>query len=455
MRKMLGRLLWACPPALLAFAAAAQEGPPPAAPQPAAADEDIETVVVTATRRRQSLDAVPLAVSEISGEALENSAIRDTQALQMEIPSLVVTVSGSENAGSVIRIRGIGTSGGNVGFESSVGVFVDDVYLSRSSLALTDLVDVQRIEVLRGPQGTLFGKNTSVGAIRIVTAQPEFKPEASLGLSYGNDNARLARGMINLPLVDDVLAVRFAAQINDRDGYIHNDFDGRDYNDRDRYTLRGQVLYKPLPKLSFRVIADKISKDEQCCAAPYTRYGATAAAITALGGTVYDPVSEDHVSFNRPLSSKADDSGASLHMDWDFDWAQLRGLVSYRDSKGRDTSDGDYSDADLVYIPYQNGTIRTKTAELSLHGVAGRLDWLVGAYGADEDLSTSMATLLGDDAGAYVRMISGGLVPAALYASGTGQTDTQAHQDGQSWSLFTHDIIDLGAGFDLTLGLRW
>ncbi|WP_084615720.1 TonB-dependent receptor [Solimonas flava] len=451
MHRMLGRLWWIGPSALLASAAAAQESPPP----PPAADAAIETVVVTATRRSQSLDRVPLAISELGGETLEQSAIRDTQALQMEVPSLAVTVSGSENAGSVIRIRGIGTSGGNVGFESSVGVFVDDVYLSRSSLALTDLVDVERIEVLRGPQGTLFGKNTSVGAIRIVTAQPVFRRDASLGLSYGNENAWLLRGMLNLPLVDEVLAVRFAAQLNQRDGFLHNSADGRDANDRDRYTLRGQLLYRPLPALSLRLIADRIAKDERCCAAPYTHYGPTAPALAALGGTVFDPPAEDRVAFDRPLASKANDSGASLHLDWDLGWAELRGLASYRDSDGRDRSDGDYSDVDLVYIPYQNGTIRTKTGELSLHGVAGRLDWLLGVYGADEDLNLTMATLLGDDAGAYVNLISGGAVPALLYPSGSGQTDTRAQQNGQSWSLFTHNIIDLGAGFDLTLGLRW
>ncbi|WP_084197458.1 TonB-dependent receptor [Solimonas soli] len=455
MRKMLGvagfGTAWRGLAALLLAGAATAQEPAPAAP----ADDETATVVVTATRRSQSLDQVPIAVSEVSGETLEQSVLRDTQALQMQVPSLVVTVSGSENAGSVIRIRGIGTSGGNVGFESSVGVFVDDVYLSRSSLALTDLIDIDRIEVLRGPQGTLFGKNTSVGAIRLVSNAPGFTPDAALSVSYGNDNARLAQGMINLPLVDHTLAVRFAAQINERDGFIHNQYDGKDYNDRDRYTLRGQLLYQPLEGLSLRLIADRIVKDERCCAAPYTQYGPTAPAITALGGTVFEPPSEDTAAFNRPVASKAEDSGVSLHLDWDFDWAQLRGLVSYRDSTGRDQSDGDYSDIDLVYIPVQNGGIRTKTAELSLHGVAGRLDWLIGVYGADEDLNLNMATLLGDDAGAYVHAISGGAVPAVLYPSGRGQTDVRAAQSGSSWSLFTHDIVDLGAGFDLTLGLRW
>ena len=412
----------------------------------------LEEIVVTATRRAKNVAKVPVAVSEVEGKTLETAVLRDTQALQMAVPSLVVTVSGNENAGSVIRIRGVGTSGGNAGFESSVGVFVDGVYLPRPSLALTDLVDVERIEVLRGPQGTLFGKNTSVGAIHILTRAPSFEPHFEVGASAGNFGAYIARTSFGGP-VGDTIAVRVAGQYNVRDGYIHNLVDGENYNDRDRYTLRGQVLFEPTTDLSLRLIADTIRKDERCCAAPYSLNGPIAERVADMGGTVFEPPAEYTVAFDYPLFSEAEESSASMHLNWDAGPVQLQGLVSYQEGSGAGSSDGDYSDLDVAYIPFSDSTIRIRTAELSLHGLLGPVDWLVGVYGSDEDIAIAAATLLGDDAAQLATGVP--VIFDALYPGGTGQQLTTARQDAKSWSVFTHNVVDLAAGFDLTFGARY
>jgi len=455
-----------CLSALSMFAIAramAQETPADAAsPVSAEAQESaaepalpvLEDVVVTATRRETRLSQVPLAVTEVSGERLDAAVIRDTQSLQMEVPSLNVTVSGSESSGSTIRIRSVGTTGSNAGFESAVGVFIDGVYRTRPGLALNDLFDVERIEVLRGPQGTLLGKNTSVGAIHVLTRPPVFAAEAEAAVSYGGDSSQLARVMVNTPVVDNALALRLSGQYNVRDGHIRNQTNGDDYNDRNRYALRAQALYEPLPSLSIRLIADTIGKNERCCAAPYTQYGPTAPALAALGATVFDPPQEYRTAFDAPLFSKVEEDGVSTQIDWDLAFGDLRALLNHRDASSREVADGDYSDADLARVTKQDALSRLTSAEVSLHGVYRALDWVAGVFYGDERVRLSSVTLFGADAGDYFNLISGGQLPPELYPEGTGQTSNLASQDGESISLFTHNVVDFGRGYDMTLGLR-
>jgi outer membrane receptor protein involved in Fe transport len=423
----------------------------------------LDEVVVTATRRRQRINTVPVAVSEVSGSRLESGLIRDTRSLQMEVPSLNIAVSGSEIGGSTIRIRGIGTSGSNPGFESSVGVFVDGVYLPRPGLVLNDLVDVERIEVLRGPQGTLFGKNTSVGAINILTRAPSAVPEAELTATVGNLGTKIARGMVGGGL-GDAVQLRLAGQYNQQDGYVHNLSDGQDYNDRDRYLLRAQGVLKATDKLSLRLIGDYIHKDEHCCATPYTLYGDTAAQIENQGGTVFDPVQDYTVAFDHETSSFVEEKGGALQASWDLDGMELRGQLSYREGDFAEKGDGDKNDLDLVRQPFTRGINRLETAELSLHGGNGWLDWLAGAFASKEKVDVSSSILFGEDTEEFllgtlvdptVAALLHDLAGPVIYAPDSGQTLTTANQDAESWSLFTHNVLQLGAGFDLTLGLRY
>lgn len=433
---------------------------PPATDQPAVADE-FQEVVVTATRRESSLMKIPLAISEISGEALEANVIRDTQSLVQQAPSLNIQFSGSE-ANATIRIRGIGTGGGNAGFESSVGVFIDGVYLPRPGLALTDLVDVERVEVLRGPQGTLFGKNTTVGAISIHTRKPSFVPEADLRIGAGNFNARLASGSFSFPVVDDLLAVRLTGQYNERDGYITNQFNGEKYHDRNRYVLRGQALLTPTDAITLRLIAQRNDKDERCCVAPYTQYNpATADEIRRHDGTVFNPVSEYEVAFDyTDTFSKAGEDSFSAHLDWDFSGFSARGLLSYGKGFAEDKRDGDFSDVDLAYQPFVNAQTEIKTGEFSVQGDFGlgewlNIDWLGGVFYSDEQIGAQAQTLLGEEAGSFLLgppVPPGTQVP--LYPAGTGNNVT-AFQDGTSASLFTHNVFKLPWGFDATVGLRY
>lgn len=441
-----------------------------------AANTDLQEVVVTATRRKQSLNKTPIAITEVSGAALTTGVVRDTQSVPLLVPSLVVTVSGNEASGGVVRIRGVGTPGTNAGLEGSVGVFVDGVYLARPGLAFSDLVDIDRIEVLRGPQGTLFGKNTSSGAITIHTRKPTAEPFTELSLSRTSFDGTVARGIFSGPVFSDKLGYRLAGQVNRRDGFIHNLYDGKDYNDRNRYSLRGQLQYQLVENASLRLIGGYYNRNEQCCIAPYLINGPTTAQRRRQGGTVIDPPSSTVVSFDDAKTSRSHEFNTSGHLDWDLGWAKAKTLLSYQKAFAEDPGEADFSDLSIVYFPFNKSNLASQTLEFSLNGKAGWLDWVGGTFLSRETLATNNSILFGDDAGEFVtaNIINGqttasplpptGLLPVELaigaagsqaFPAGSGQTLNHADQVGRNLSFFTHNVIDLGAEYKFTIGLRY
>lgn len=206
--------------------------------QQAVAPEDaVQQVIVTATKREKTLQDVPISVSVTSQATLEQAHITDLIDLQSVVPSLQVTQYNAVGQTNFI-IRGFGNGSGNDGIESSVGVFVDGVYRSKTSSALDDLPEVSRIEVLRGPQSTLFGKNVSTGAINIVTVKPQFTFGAKGELGFGNYNAKQIKASVTGP-INDTMAYRLSASGNERDGYLKNVTTGSDVNNRNRSSVRG------------------------------------------------------------------------------------------------------------------------------------------------------------------------------------------------------------------------
>ena len=226
-------------------------------------------IIVRAQGREQALSDVPVAVSAVSGEMLEKSGVADIRDLNQVAPSLLVSSTGNEANGSA-RIRGIGTVGDNPGLESSVAVFVDGVYRSRSGNALSELGPLDRVEILRGPQGTLGGRNSSAGLINIYTAPPEFEFSGYGAFTYGNYDAIKVEAGINAPLGDTV-AARIDGVYFERDGFYNDVVNDVRINDRDRYLVRGQLLFEPNSDLSIRLVGDYAKKEEACCAATFVQ----------------------------------------------------------------------------------------------------------------------------------------------------------------------------------------
>jgi len=395
-------------------------------------------IIVTATRRASPLSDVPIAVSAVTAQSLQNSGANDIRQLNQLAPSLLVSSTGSEANGAA-RIRGVGTVGDNPGLESSVAVFIDGVYRSRTGAGLTDLGEIERVEVLRGPQGTLFGRNASAGLLNIVSKAPEFQWGGSAEVSFGNYEYWRAAARITGPLSEGV-AASIDGVYSRRDGFLNIVEPGGakigDTNDRNRYFLRGQLLFEPTSDLSIRLIGDYTNRDESCCGAvfidtaeevgsgpsSYTR-NETNRIATILGalGTVFpNGPTYDQNPYRRNISitpgreyvSDLEDWGISGEINYDLGDAKITSITAYRDYKSADHGDYDYATADLLYRdPDTYRQFRTFSQELRVQGSAlgGMLDWLVGGYYANEKLTLRDNIRFGADYGRFAacRLMAG------------------------------------------------
>ena len=368
---------------------------------------DTGDIIVTATRRNEALSNVPLAVSAVTADTLRNSGASDIRQLNQVSPSLLVSSTSSEAGGGGARIRGIGTVGDNPGLESSVATFIDGVYRSRVGTGLTELGALDRIEVLRGPQGTLFGRNASAGLISVYTAKPLFRTQITGEATVGNYNLRRFEAGVTGPLSES-LAARIDGVYVKRDGFIRDVISGRDINNRNRYLLRGQLLYQPSSDLSVRLIGDYSKRKEECCAATYitpqdavangpgsfTYQPSTFAALErGLGAIINNDTfaRQASVTPGRNYRSDVRDYGFSGEINYKFGATQLTSITAYRYNDFIRGQDADYNNLDIIYRAGDGGAgnrFKTFTQELRLQGttLGGHLDWLVGGYYANEKL---------------------------------------------------------------------
>ncbi len=408
-------------------------------------DDGLEDeIVITAQGRTQVLQDVPIAVTAVSAESMQNSGASDIRQLNQLAPSLLVSSTGNEANGSA-RIRGIGTVGDNPGLESSVAVFIDGVYRSRSGIGLNELGEIERVEVLRGPQGTLFGRNASAGLINIISKKPNMNEMEGYGeATYGNyDFMRLAGGVTGP--VSETIGARLDGVWVKRDGFYNDINNDTDVNDRDRYFVRGQLLFEPSEAISVRVIGDYTSRDEKCCAAVYLDRDFNSAigdlnnpavplsvgglppangnniinVLAALGQNLSafsNPFSRDiSTTPGRSFGGKTTDGGVSLQADWDFGGASLTSITGYRRYRNAQAGDIDYGTVDILFREDNGGSFRkfeTFSQELRLQGSAfgDKLDWLIGGYYASEDLTVGDNLRFGNQYGRFAtcRVVSGG-----------------------------------------------
>src|SRR3569623_1312429 len=434
-----------------ALPATAQTTPAPAAtPAPPASDDYSIDVVVTATKREQTLQDVPISVEVTCAKTVERARIVDLKDLQSVVPSLKVTQF--QSAGQTnFTIRGFGNGNGNDGIESSVGVFIDGVYRSRSAAALDNLPEIKRIVVLRGPQSTLFGKNVSAGAINIITKRPEFewhgKAEVTVG-SYGLINPKATIPGPN----SDSLAFRQSGSDNQRDGYFNNPVSHQDVNGRDRWSVRADLLFQPSSDLSIRVIGDYNKINEVCCGAETIFNGPATLAIGALGFPINNTTQtfERNLVYNTSPNTRLVGKGISGQVDWNLGFGKLTSITAYRDQTNQTTLDVDFTGADISNETTANH-IQTFTQELRLASDgSGPFTWLVGAYYDHENLATGRDIRYGADARKFVDALSGGLlgaleglqhavtpsiVPGTYFAAGQGIADNYTMRQ-ESYSVF-------------------
>ena len=426
---------------------------------------DIETIIVTATKREESIQDVPIAVSAIAGEDLAARGAQDIYGLMEVAPSVVVYNSNSTSNGGTLRIRGVGTTGNNPGLEAAVGTFIDGVYRSRAGLAFNDLTDLDRVEILRGPQGTLFGKNTVAGAVSIVTRAPEFDNTLSVSAGLGNLESREFGLIGNAVLSDDVLAGRLSIAHRQRDGFYENVETDDAYDSRDRRSVRAQLLWTPSADVDVRVILDDTNKDENCCPAAFWITGPTSPVVAALGGDIgtFEVDDASMVGVNSEPYEDVSDSGQSVDVTWRTpQGATFRSISALRDFEVSRDQDVDFTNADIAAPTNTDESFRNFSQEFQLHGENGRLAWLVGAYFYTEELesdeiigfasngATYLATLIG--APQVAPLLDGD--PAGRGIPGQGY-DAVYFSDTSGWSLFSHDAWQVNETAEIVLGLRY
>ena len=428
-------------------------GVPPGALAQESGGVVLEEITVTAERREQSLQDVPIAVTAFSGDMVKEGGITGIGDIALQTPNF--TMGSFNTAESQLFLRGIGSTNDGPVSDPSVAVFIDDVYIGRPSGASTDLYDLERIEVLRGPQGTLYGRNAAGGAVNIFTKKPQHEFEAKAGVTVGDYSLVNLRGYIN-GSISDTVAAKLTANIRQRDGYAENVTTGQDLEDDDTTSLRGQLLFTPADTVDVLLGFDYTDIDnsgdnrfltnfdiEPIFPPPLT--SAQQAEIATFGN---DPRKSSHDEIQR---SEKTLWGLMARVEADLGWATLTSITAYRESESSwwqalvplladkdgglgifDVDDGADQEAEQV------------SQELRLAGATDNLNWVAGLYYFDENVykSERFVTYWGPTTGLDV-----------LFNSG----DVSFNMDGDTTSFaafgqFTWDMTDAVA---LTLGARY
>ena len=482
--------------ATLATTAHAQQ--PTAQARAAAAstqEEEAKTLAgltVTAQKREEAMQDVPISITALPEQLLQDTGVRDVKDLQLLVPGLTVSSTQSE-VQTVARIRGIGTVGDNAGLESSVGVVIDGVYRPRNGVGFGDLGEIERIEVLKGPQGTVFGKNTSAGVINVITRRPSYDTTVEGELTVGNYGALGAAGSFNTTIGENA-AFRIYGAKRKRDGFTDVEFGRgpraeREDGDQNFHTLRGQLLFEPTENLDINLIADYTSREENCCVGLTVVRGPTSAIINGLvGGIGVAPVADPFARrawSNRPTTQDIKDKGLSAEVNWITPWfggATLTSITASRDWQAINGLDFDFSTADMIYRnadPNESFTgFKQFSQEFRLTGATDKLDWMFGLFYADEDLKRNDSYSLGAhyepylstavlsqiaarfppgtvnmaNAATFLSQASGR--PFGTNFAGLGALD-HYKQNSKSIALFTNNTWHATDKLDLTLGLRY
>ncbi|WP_447756760.1 TonB-dependent receptor [Pseudomonas moraviensis] len=431
--------------------AAESEAPAPVPAGKAAANaSQLETVTVTTRRREESSQDVPTPMSVVSGQNLETQRVYRIQDLQQLVPSVNVAYMHARQ--SSVSIRGLGNNPASDGLEGSVGLYIDNVYLGRPGMAVFDLMDIEQLEVLRGPQGTLFGKNTTAGVINISTRAPSFTPERSIETSVGEDGYFQTKGTISGPL-NDQLAGRFSAYRTRSDGDIKNEYDGHDLNGGSREGFRAQLLFKPNEDFNLRWIGDYNEEDSSAGTRVLYNTGPTINGVnlyesraSTAGATL---VNGRHrkVNLDNDQHVTVHQGGTSVEANWtlpsDF---TLTSVSSYRFWNFTPRND----DGLNVPASYNAGvSVEDKqySQEFRLASPKGEFfDYVVGAYYFGSDLDNKSFAYYGPQADIWNGTPAGALANVTSVGKGHIKTD--------SFALFAQGTWHLSERLDFTAGVR-
>jgi len=434
---------------------------------------NLSSVTVTARKREEFTQKVPVPLTVLGGKDLARDGAVTLTDFAEKAPNLEVSATNSRQTS--VAIRGLGKNSANEAIQSSVGLIVDGVVLTQAGMSWSDYVDLDQVEVLRGPQGTLQGKNTTLGAIVITTKLPSFKPEYTFQGSYGSRSTFDVKGSATGPIANDVLAYRASFYLAQGDGPIKNIYTplGGTWEGRNRWGSRVQFLLTPNPDLSARLILNYDASNENGNLSPYisdptTFANGSARTITYssrlarsyFGG--YTPligsVTRDYVDLNSAKSLPVRQNGISLELNQHLENFDLTSITAYKHNDFDFQNDFDYTHFNISQLSGTAGNTRQLTQEFRLSSPVGKaVDYQLGLFAHTADSYTLSRTLYGQDAGAFYASNAqyAALTPAQLRASLNGvYNTTEIDPSSKSLAAFAQANWHISDKATLTFGLR-
>ncbi len=419
------------------------------------AADDQADVIVTARKRPEKAADVPIALSSATGTTLDQRRLYQIEDLKQLSPSL--NISYFNPRGNYVSIRGIGRNPASDGLEPAVGIFVDGVYLGRPGMAVYDLTDIDSVQILRGPQGTLFGKNTTAGAIVITTKEPVFAPEGSAEATIGSNGYVQLRGSASGALVDHLLAGRLSFYHTGQAGWVRSVGGNSRLNGNDRTGARLQFLLEPSQNIQLRVSADYHAESDSCCTLVAGSFGPPSATylsrVAAAGGTAVLGGRDYLTTANAPTFLRVRQGGVTANLVHDFGKTELTAITAYRQWQYRAGFDGDLSSADA----YVSAAVPTDdwqfSQEVRLANHSGSsVDWTAGTYYFRQSLQSTLRLAFGGRAANFLGNTAA--PPAALLSFNNTTSATGSHLNAETLAAFGQISWHIDPRLALTIGAR-
>jgi iron complex outermembrane receptor protein len=420
----------------------------------------LEEVIVTATKRAQGLQDIPVTVNAFSAETIQEAGINDASDLAIMTPALTINVNTSP-FNARMTIRGVGTAQTDPALEPSVGLFVDGVFIGRTGLGMSDLTDIERIEVLQGPQGTLYGKNTNAGAISVITKMPNTEEfEGYLQTTVGNYGTGRLTASSSGPLTD-TLAYRLAGNLHQRDGFYDNSA-GDDLNDSDDWNLQGKLQWQPTDSLSILLAASHIDRDTTCCAADAVQPDAVNAELIAQG---LRPDKNDPYDYNvsPDIDSRFEMESdiVSMTIDYDTQWGEIKSITAWNDYSYSLDQDPDRSQLDILALINDDFAGDSLSQELRFTAAAGdTLDYQLGFFYYEQTTERGGKdpfVIVGED---FVTIANQQMLPGfppdfGFLAQPGDALISEFKQDAETVATFGQATWHIREDLHVTGGLRW
>jgi iron complex outermembrane recepter protein len=405
---------------------------------------ELTELVVTAQKRPEPFSEVPISIAVLGAETLQNTGVRQLREVSRLTPNLRIT-PGNDTT-TAIRIRGVGANTRNVGFDTRVGVYVDGVYLGQSPAQNIDILDLERVEVMRGPQGTLFGKNTVAGAINLVTRKPGSELELAVRGEYGNLNSHRLSALANIP-IGERLATRISVVDHQRDGYVRNITTGSAFAELDGTTVRGQLRYAG-ERVEVIFSGDHMQSD---------RVSFNGEAVTDWSGSVIDTLAPARLEISNNVDNREtrDISGLSATANLQLGRGHsLTSTTAYRDTSARRIQDTDYSALDILVVDYPDA-YRHYSQELQVSSPdRGPLQYVAGLYLYEERATTKREPFVGSEVGVVLAALGNPLAPFGPAFEGSSVA-TLGGVDTSSRALYFNATYDLTERLTVGVGARY